>query len=65
MQADHVYPTLGDRTSPKEWVEKGKPDLIARATARKLEILSQRAPARFDPRIDAALRARFPIHLPA
>ena len=28
MEQDHVYPTLGDRTSPKEWAEKGKPDLI-------------------------------------
>ncbi|WP_135505066.1 trimethylamine methyltransferase family protein [Roseovarius aestuariivivens] len=65
MQSDHVYPGLGDRTSPKEWVEKGKPDLIDRARARKEEILSRRAAARFDPRTDASLRARFPIYLPA
>ena len=45
MQTDCVYPTFGDRTSPKEWVELGKPDLIAKATARKSEILSQRPPA--------------------
>ena len=65
MQSDHVYPTLGDRTSPKEWAEKGKPDLIERATARKQEILSERAAARFDPVTDAAIRKRFTIHLPA
>ncbi|MEY8838997.1 trimethylamine methyltransferase family protein, partial [Cribrihabitans sp. XS_ASV171] len=65
MQMDHVYPALGDRTSPKEWAEKGKPDLLARATARKEEILSHRAAARFDPATDAAIRARFRIHLPA
>lgn len=65
MQADHVYPNLGDRMSPKEWVEKDKPDLIAKATARKLEILAERAPARFDPVLDAEIRARFKIHLPA
>ncbi len=65
MQMDHVYPAMGDRTSPKEWAEKGKPDLIARATARKEEILSHRAAARFDPATDAAIRARFRIHLPA
>ncbi|MFK7868319.1 MAG: trimethylamine methyltransferase family protein [Roseobacter sp.] len=65
MQADHVYPNLGDRMSPKEWVEKDKPDLIAKATARKLEILAERAPARFDPVLDAEIRARFNIHLPA
>tara|TARA_R110002049_G_scaffold23545_3_gene83401 strand:- start:125897 stop:127435 length:1539 start_codon:yes stop_codon:yes gene_type:complete len=64
MELDHVYPKLGDRTSPKEWVEKGKPDLLARATARKEDILSQPAAARFDPAVDHAIRARFNIHLP-
>ncbi len=65
MQADHVYPSLGDRTSPKEWAENGKPDLVAKARARKDEILSQRSRARFDPALDAAIRKRFKIHLPA
>ena len=64
MQTDFVYPTLGDRTSPKEWAEVGKPDLIAAATARKEGILAQRSGARFDPKADAAIRARFNIHLP-
>ncbi|WP_171176665.1 trimethylamine methyltransferase family protein [Ruegeria sp. HKCCD8929] len=63
MQADYVYPTLGDRTSPKEWVELKKPDLIKKAIAKKEEILSERAAARFDPALDAAIRARFNIHL--
>ncbi|QJF50943.1 trimethylamine methyltransferase family protein [Roseobacter ponti] len=65
MQADHVYPALGDRTSPKEWDEKGKPDLIERATARKEEILANRSAARFDPALDARLREAFRIYLPA
>ncbi len=64
MQADHVYPALGDRTSPKEWNENGKPDLIEKAKARKEEILSQRSAARFDPALDAAIRRQFKIHLP-
>ncbi|GFE51690.1 methyltransferase [Roseobacter cerasinus] len=65
MQQDHVYPAFGDRTSPKEWDELGKPDLIAKATRRKQEILAERAKARFDPDLDAAIRSRFAIHLPA
>jgi trimethylamine--corrinoid protein Co-methyltransferase len=65
METDHVYPTFGDRTSPKEWVEKGKPDLLEKATARKEEILAQRSAARFDPELDAAIRAKFKIYLPA
>ncbi len=65
MQADYVYPIFGDRTSPKEWAELGKPDLIDKATARKEEILSMPSPARFDPLLDAQIRAGFNIHLPA
>ncbi|MEL6338169.1 MAG: methyltransferase, partial [Pseudomonadota bacterium] len=57
-------PTYGSRTSPKEWVELGKPELLAKATARKEEILAQKPPAAFDPALDAAIRARFNIHLP-
>ena len=65
MEQDHVYPALGDRTSPKEWAEKGKPNLVEKATARKEAILGERAKARFDPELDAAIRAAFNIHLPA
>jgi len=65
METDHVYPALGDRTSPKEWAERGKPNLIENATARKEVILNQVPRARFDPVIDQAIRARFNIHLPA
>ncbi len=64
MQADYVYPTLGDRTSPKEWAELDKPDLIEKAIAKKEAILAERSPARFDADLDAQLRAQFNIHLP-
>ena len=65
MEQDHVYPALGDRSSPKEWDELGKPDLIEKAKARKEQILGQRAAASFDPILEKALREAFPIHLPA
>jgi len=64
MQTEYVYPTLGDRTSPKEWAERDKPDLIQKAIARKEAILATHPAAGFDPMLDAALRARFNIHLP-
>ncbi|MBM1309193.1 trimethylamine methyltransferase family protein [Sulfitobacter mediterraneus] len=64
MEQDHVYPALGDRSSPKEWDELGKPDLIEKATARKDQILGQRSAASFDPMLEKALREAFPIHLP-
>lgn len=63
MQADYVYPTLGDRSSPKEWVELEKPDLLAKAKARKEKFLAERSAARFDPELDQAIRAKFNIHL--
>ncbi len=63
MQRDHVYPTLGNRMSPKEWDESGKPDLIANAIARKEEILGQPSAVAFDPALDKAIRENFNIHL--
>ena len=65
MQTEYIYPALGDRTSPKEWAELGKPDLLAKAKARKEQILSERSAARFNPQTDQMIRNRFNIHLPA
>ena len=65
MEKDYVYPSLGDRTSPKEWDELGKPDLNTKATARKIQSLSERAAARVDPLLDQQIRAKFNLHLPA
>jgi len=64
MQSDYIYPRLGDRSSPKEWAENEKPDLVKKAIARKHQILSQPSAAAFDPVLDAGLRADFPIRLP-
>lgn len=63
MQTEYIYPSLGDRTSPKEWEEIGKPDLIAKATKRKHEILDARPKRLIDPAVDAAIRDAFNIHL--
>ena len=63
MQRDYVYPALGNRSSPKEWVEQGRPMLIENATRRKDEILSKPARARFAADVDARIRDRFAIHL--
>ena len=63
MQRDYVYPNLGDRTSPKEWAEKGKPGLRERAIAKKETILAEPSAAMFDPATDLEIRKRFNIHL--
>jgi trimethylamine--corrinoid protein Co-methyltransferase len=62
-ETEYVYPVVSDRTSPKEWVEKGKPDLIANAIARKEAILGKPTSAAFPADVDAAIRERFNIHL--
>ncbi|MBK8457767.1 MAG: trimethylamine methyltransferase family protein [Phyllobacteriaceae bacterium] len=65
MQRDYFYPALGDRSSPKEWVEKGRPDIVARAVAEKRRILTTHFPVHVTEALDRELRSRFPaIRLP-
>ncbi len=63
MQRDYVYPELGDRTSPKEWVEKGRPDVVETATAVKKERLASFFPRHVSSELDKELRQRLPILL--
>ena len=64
MQSDYVYPRIGNRNSPKEWVERGKPDLITEETRVKQEILAKPSAAMLDHETDRQIRQRFNIHLP-
>ncbi len=64
MQAEYIYPKLGDRTSSKEWDEMGKPDSIQKAIARTDAILSEPSSAHFAPDVDRAIRKAFKIQLP-
>jgi trimethylamine--corrinoid protein Co-methyltransferase len=61
MQTDYVYPAVADRMSPKEWTEKGRPDLLDRAVARKQRLLAEWEPV-IDPATDRLIRERFRIH---
>lgn len=63
MQTEYIYPALGDRTSPKEWAEIGRPDLIQKAIQRKNEILSKMYPMHMSTETDRAVREAFKIHL--
>ncbi|WP_439154091.1 trimethylamine methyltransferase family protein [Yoonia sp.] len=62
MQTEYIYPTVGNRMSPKEWAENDKPDLLETAIARKNAILAK-ADHQIDPQIDRAIRSTFRIHL--
>ncbi|WP_164828882.1 trimethylamine methyltransferase family protein [Sinorhizobium meliloti] len=62
MQTEYIYPAVADRTSPKEWVEIGRPDLVARAIERKNRILADAAPSLIATEVDRAIRERFGIY---
>ena len=62
MQTEYIYPSLADRSSPKEWVELGKPNLVQKAIQKKENILNN-ATKKIDPTIDKKLRSAFNIHL--
>ena len=65
MQTEYFYPAVADRYSPKEWAEKGKPDLLRKAIEEKRRILSTHFPAHIPRSVDDRLRSRFPnIRLP-
>ena len=64
MQAEYVYPEIGDRTSPKEWVEQGSTVMTERAKQRTQEILAAHYPAHLDAALDARIREGFDIKLP-
>ena len=60
MQTEYIYPSVGDRMSPKEWVEAGKPGLLDRASRRKDEILAAAGPL-LPPELDQAVREKYEI----
>ena len=61
MQTEYIYPNVGNRMSPKEWNEAGRPMLLDTAKRRTAEILAK-APSQIDPATDALIRSRFNIH---
>ena len=60
MQTEYIYPEVADRLSPKEWEEKGRPDLIAGAQARMQSILSTAGHLIPDP-LDEQIKSQFNI----
>ena len=64
MQTEYIYPEVADRSSPKEWEEKNKPDLIKEAIKRKNEILKKRSGLPLiDPLVDKKIKEKFKIYI--
>ena len=64
MQTEYIYPDLGDRLSPNQWVEQGKPVLLDKAIAKKRKILSSYFPDHVSDEVDRQIREQFNIFLP-
>ena len=64
MQSEYVYPEVGDRASPKEWLEQGSTDVVQRASRRVKEILAEHYPRHIDAALDSEIRRGFDIKLP-
>jgi trimethylamine--corrinoid protein Co-methyltransferase len=65
MQREYLYPEVGDRSNPKEWLEQGRSTVVQRARRRLDKLLASHFPAHIAPPLDEAIRARFPVRLPA
>jgi len=64
MQSDYLYPVVGDRTSPKEWLEQGSASVLDRAVQKTREILGRHYPRHIPDQLDARIRAAFEVRLP-
>lgn len=64
MQKEYIYPDIGDRKSPKEWDEAGKPNLIKNARDRVDHILSNHFPSHITEEKDQSIRDSFNVCLP-
>ena len=65
MQSEYIYPDFGDRSSPTEWADAGKPVMLQRAIEKRDEILSSYFPKHISYETDAKTREQFPISLSA
>ncbi len=64
MQREYLYPVLGDRSSPKEWAEKDKPDLIVEARNHVRDICAGYFPTHIPLKAHKEIQANFPVKLP-
>ena len=61
MQKDYIYPLIGDRDTPDDWVDAGGKDALRVAHAYAKEVLSSHFPAHVEAVVDAAVRDRYNI----
>jgi len=65
MNSEYYYPHTGDRRQRADWEESGSLDMWQRAVQKADQILATHQPAPISAEVDAAIRERFDILLPA
>ena len=63
MESEYVYPLIGDRLSPDDWIDAGAQLIDDAAHAYVTEVLNRPHPDHIPTAADARIRATFPIHL--
>lgn len=64
MEREYIYPTIGDRTSPKEWKEQGSTTILERAKVKVRNILDSHYPQHITAETDMKIRELGPVRLP-
>ena len=64
MQREYVYPEIGDRDTPDNWLDAGGKDSRARAHEHVQRVLAEHQPGHISGDVDARIRANFLIRLP-
>ena len=64
MQRDYVYPELGDRLTPAEWIEMGARPINLRARELTRSILQTHFPCHISDELDTRIRDKFEILIP-
>lgn len=63
MQRDYIYPLIGNRASPNQWDEQGRPSAMDTASRKLNAILETHYPRHISAAMDDAIRAKFPVRL--
>ncbi len=63
MQREYIYPVIGDRDTPDNWLDAGGKDARTRAHEHVQQVLSEHHPGHIGAAADARIRSAFPIHL--
>jgi trimethylamine--corrinoid protein Co-methyltransferase len=63
MQKEYLYPEIGDRDTPDNWLDAGGKDALQVAHEYAREILANHHPDHLEPSREQAIRERFPLVL--